>query len=223
MILRSYLWRTTTPEPEEVAKAFAPLAEYQVPAMRSILTAYKGDASRRRQVLERMCAFSADTCVQLGHEVRDSDPVAAVAAYERAIAQARNRVGVANSMEWLVNWYHDQGRAARAMEVATMAAEAYSDPGLRTMMVYLERLGRYEEALEYARRRSERYAKPEVLDLFLIKHRDHLDAARHAAEIEAALKRIFPGDRRVSRADFTGPSTVRSPWTRSRRSSSGAD
>jgi hypothetical protein len=197
-------YRSTT-DPAIVLQEFGKKAEYQLWAMRRILSALEKDPPRRRQMLEQMCERSADSCIELGGELETTDPAAAQRAYERAVAQALDRVYVAASMDWLIARYHDTGRPEEAMATARMAAATYSHRGLTTMAQYLERVGRYEEAAEYYTRIAERYQDPLAEDSFFAKNKDRLDSKRYGARIAEAMARLFPaGVQKVALADFTG-------------------
>jgi hypothetical protein len=142
-ILIAYLGRKygAKPDPAVVAQEFGRMAEYQVGALRQLQEANKDDRAAYVATLEKLCAVSADRCIDRGvYLAWAKSPDAAARAYQKAVDGARDRVYVANNVEWLVNYYHDRGDTAKALAIAKMAAETYSEKGLETMAGYQERL-----------------------------------------------------------------------------------
>ena len=153
-----------------------------------------------------MCARSADSCLTLGMELQTADPAAAERAYARAVDKALDR-GRLLLVDWLVNRYHDTGRADEAMKVARMAADTYSGPGPR---------GRWPDTwsgssattkrAEYYQRIAERYDDLMAVDAFFAKNRGRLDERKHGARVAEAMARLFPeGVKKVTLAELPGP------------------
>jgi hypothetical protein len=193
-------------DPAVVAQEFGRMAEYQVSALRRIQEASKDDPAARLATLEKMCAASADRCVDLGvYLAWAQSPDAAARAYQKAVDGARDRVYVANSVEWLVNYYHDHGDTAKALALATMAAEAYSEKGLETMARYQERLKNYDEAERYYKAAEERYGQGRLADFYL-RYQKQVGGDRFAREAKAASERVFPsGLKKVALSDLQAP------------------
>ena len=120
--------------------------------------AYVGDPDASLRLTRRMCELDPGWCGRLGGDcVNQRDEAGAVAAYERMIDEAADRVMVSNNCAWLVRYYLRIGRRARAREIAEMAAQVGSSEGILTMARFLEETGQYAEAEDLIRRERERY------------------------------------------------------------------
>ncbi len=141
-----------------VRRAFAAFSAYNSETLGLMLTMVDGEAEPYVEISDTRCALDADTCGDFGQYLLDLGrrPEAA-AAYERLVADARDRVGVSNEVDWLVRYYHDTGRQDRALQLAAMAAETYSSRGLLLHADELDRLGRQEEAEAIYKKNDERY------------------------------------------------------------------
>jgi tetratricopeptide (TPR) repeat protein len=207
-VLLSYLGRKygAKIDAAAVVQEFGRMAEYQVRALRQILEGHRSDPARYQATLEKMCAMSADRCVELGtYLVSVKSPEVAARAYQKAVDEARDRVYVANNVEWLVNYSHDRGESAKALAIATMAAEAYSEMGLTTMARYQERLKHYDEAERYYKAVDERYGEGGLQEFYL-RYQARVGGDRFAREAEAARTKLFPGGlQKVALADLKGP------------------
>jgi tetratricopeptide (TPR) repeat protein len=194
---------------EELATLYGPLADYDLRVMERLAAARRGDPAALRALYEKMAAIEPGKYVDFGHYLVDLGlQDEAAAAYEKAIEKARDRVGLSNSLEWLVGYYCDHARLQRAREVAQLVADVYSASGLATMGYFLERMGRYKEAEEWYEKVVERYGEDSrgSLDEFYIRYERRVGDGRFAAAAAAALARVFPaGLERVSMAEFTGP------------------
>jgi tetratricopeptide (TPR) repeat protein len=183
--------RGAVPEPIVLEK-YAPLVEYQLSAARDALSVLKNEPAQL-QVRKQACALSADWCVDFGWQLEPRDPAAAAAAYQRAVDEALDRVGVANRMDWLVLYYEQQGQADRALKVAQEAGEVASGSGLRTLSLALERRGRLDEAEKiqtYARRR---YDDESGLLEFYMRAALRPEGKRFQAKAAEARQALFPG------------------------------
>jgi hypothetical protein len=179
---------------EEMASAYGPLLDYDVRVLRAAsvrLARFGRDAS---VLHERACALEADECLAAGAYFaargRDAE---ALRSYERAIAEARDRVGVANDVDWIVDYYLEHGREADARRVANVAAGTYSSAGLGTLARLLERMSRLDEAHGVYQKIRERYEASTMLDRFYVRQAQRTAGARYAAEAQAATARLFPG------------------------------
>lgn len=181
------------------------------------------DPDERRKTAQRMCDLSADKCLVLGSVLAQQGREAeAAAAYERAVERAQDRVGVANQVGWLVDYYFRRGDKAKAERVARMAAEVYSERGLMIMADLMERMGRYPEAADYYQKIKERYEHDTLLKRFYVRYRHDVGGPLFAAEADAATKEVFPvGLQRVKPTDFSlaptdGVSVAASPEVQQR-------
>lgn len=191
-------------KPQELQGVLGPLLEYDTPAARDVLQVAIQTDTDVGIWQERLCAMDADACIQAGFYfgARGED-ARALHAFERALAEARDPVGVANEVNWPVDYYLDHGRQEDALRVATFAANAYSEEGLRTMGRLQERLRRYDEAIMWYRRIAERYEDSSHLDEFYVRYRQRVGDGRYEAEARAALQKLFPqGLTRAALGDF---------------------
>jgi tetratricopeptide (TPR) repeat protein len=193
----------------DLTTRYGPLADYDLRALRHLVSACREDTATVRSLYERMATLEPGTYLSLGDYLVDLGlEDEAAAAFEKAIEKARDRVAVSNSLQWLVGYYCDRSRTARAREVAQMAAAVYSARGLQTMAYVLERMGQYAEAEGWYQRVVERYGEDSraPLDDFYIRYEHRVGDGRFAAEAKAALARVFPaGLERVSIAEMTSP------------------
>ena len=90
----------------------------------------------------------------------------AVEAYQKAVDLAPGRVGVSNSVDWLVNYYYDHNNTKKALEVADMAADVYSYRGLETKAKLMERMKNYVEAEKLYAAIDERYDDKRIVFKF---------------------------------------------------------
>jgi hypothetical protein len=188
-----------------VTEAMGLRKEYTLSVMRRI--ARTAEKAERRKTLATLCDFSADDCPALGAElVAAGDTAAAVKAYERALAGARDRVGVSHDMNWLAGHYLDTNRPADAERVAQAAAAVGSAAGLDLLGTVLERRSRLREAEAVFRALDSRYNDHTPLDSFYIRAHERHGDARYEEHARQAMARLFPrGLERVSLADFTAP------------------
>jgi hypothetical protein len=198
------LWSAAgTKPPYEPARAeLGELAEYDVSALQMLAEAAKDRPGEQAQLYERLCGLSSDDCVAYARALveQERNEEAAVV-YRRWAAKARDAVGVANEIGWLVNYEYDHDRPKEAFQLARQAAATYSAAGLHTLAHLLEKDGKLEQAEGYFRMESERY---DSLALFAF-HRRHLDRPRYKRAYETKLRDSFPGGmEKVTLADFSG-------------------
>jgi tetratricopeptide (TPR) repeat protein len=199
------------PEPtfEKLAQLYGPLADYDLHVMERLAATQRTDPAALRALYEKIAAIEPAKYLELGNYLVDLGlPDEAVAAYEKAIEGARDRVRLSNNLMWLVGYYVDHARLDRARELARLAADVYSEAGLETMGYFQERMGRYAEAEEWYRKIIERYGQKsaEYLEDFYIRYEQRVGDGRFAAGAAAALAKVFPaGLERVSLFEFTSP------------------
>jgi hypothetical protein len=145
--------------------------------------------------LRRVCDVSRDDCGLLGDWLvsRDRFPEAAKA-FEQYIRQGRDRVGVSNSIEWLVRYYQGSKRDADARRVAELAADVGSGRGLRALAGFHYRRREYDRAAELYRQIYRRYDDGTDLLAFFLRRADAAGAAAADPEYAVLLKRYFGGE-----------------------------
>jgi hypothetical protein len=167
------LWRDTGGKPrlEDGLRAYGPSLDYRAGALDRIYKYTAGDPVAFVPVARKICDLDADGCDTLGWLlVNVDDSEGAERVFARYAAEARDRVGVSNHMYWLVDYYHDTGRAARARQIARMAAATGSHRGLETLAHLMERTGAVKEAEEIYRHIAERYTSgQDTLGAFCIR------------------------------------------------------
>jgi tetratricopeptide (TPR) repeat protein len=194
--------------PEKLEEVFGPVLELNLAAMRYRASLQEDDPAAYLPLVGRLCEVEPSDCLAYGYRLADAGSDAeAVKAYERAFAEADDRVLVANNMEWLINHLAENGRVDRALEIAQYVADVGSAAGLGARGRLLERLGRDDEALQLFRRMAARYERrQDELDEFLTAHRHRVADGRYEPEAAAAEARLFPqGLTRVRSSDFQGP------------------
>jgi tetratricopeptide (TPR) repeat protein len=193
--------------PEATAALYGPLAEYDLTVLRKLAWSHRQDPSAAVPLYEKAVQMDPGGYLPLGSYLADQyrDEEAA-AAYEKAIAKARDRVAVSHYALWLVGHYCDMGRLPRAREVAQMAADTGSAPGLEAMGYFAERMGRPAEAEAWYQKVAERYGDRRPLDQFYMRYAHRFPDGRFNTEARSALAALFPaGLERVSLVDFTEP------------------
>jgi tetratricopeptide (TPR) repeat protein len=181
------------PSPEDLISILGPLTEYDITAMRWISRRGVGDVSVHTRWLGKMAELDPDEYVRLARYLahREIDDRAA-AAYEKAIARARDRVAVSNNLGWLMDYYFERGQIEDAIRVANEAASTGSGGGLRTMARALERMGQPRDAERWYRRVADRYDRKEPLQRFHIRHARRYRDDLFATAAAEALTALFP-------------------------------
>jgi hypothetical protein len=154
------LWHDTGKKPrlEDGLRAYGPALDYNGGALSRLFDYTIGDPAAFVPIAQRICDLNVDRCDRLGWQlVNMDDSEGAARAFVRYAAEARDRVGVSTHMYWLVDYYHETGRTARAKQIARMAADTGSYRGLETLAHLLERTGDLEEAEELYRHIAQRY------------------------------------------------------------------
>lgn len=153
-----------------VLKEYAAISGYDASAMHSIMTILDQHPEDYLPVAEQLCGIEAGQCERLGDYLLDLGRDAeAATAFDHMVTGARDRVGVSNSVSWLVRYDHDTGRKDRALEIAKMAADTRSAGGLTTLGDELDRLGRFDEAEETYKAIEARYGDSDPLLSFYLR------------------------------------------------------
>lgn len=178
---------------DEAMRLAGPLAEYDVEEMKHLVSIAKDDVALSRQLFERMVQLDPENYLSFGdYLVKHGLAEEAATAYERAAERARDRVSVANRIEWLVDYDFDHGKKEKALEIAQQAAETYSETGLSIMGRLLERMGRYQEAEGWYKRVEERYQRRTDLLCFYIRSQRRPGGGPYPRQAAAALEELFP-------------------------------
>lgn len=205
-LVRVYVGRKfgDKPSSKDVAPLAGPLLEYDLGVMRWWATLVEDDVAAFRQAYEPICRLDPDSCLTLAWYLADRElEEAAVPAFERAVKEARDRVGVVGQVGWLMDYYFDHRRPDDALALARMGEEVYSTAGLRLMARLMERMGRYREAESYYKKIEERYHSGDLSDQFYIRYEQRIGDGRYRAEAQEALKKVFPqGLQRAALADL---------------------
>jgi hypothetical protein len=137
-----------------------------------------------------MCRLDSDRCVLLGDVLREQDPKAAAAAYDKAISNGLDAVAASHLSRWLVDYHLSIGDRAGAEAVARRGADTGSGAGMFALAWFHERTGDMPAAETLYRQIADRYDSRSALDQFLARRAVAKDAgfARKSAD---ATARIF--------------------------------
>jgi len=176
-----------------VRRAFGPLMDYDVDALLK-LSRRASTNDERIEVGDRLCRLSPDQCGTLAASMLVTDREAqAVAAYERWIAGARDRVALSNGLTWISRYYLDHGQAGRAEAVAKDAANTGSWMGMQTYAELLDRVGRSSEAEPLYQRIANSYRNATApLGNFLMRRALQTHDAGLEAKAGELLRPVFP-------------------------------
>jgi tetratricopeptide (TPR) repeat protein len=183
-----------SPGAAELEAALRPLTTYDLRAMRWVADRSYHDPAVHSRWLRAIAEVNPQVYVGLGRYLaqRDMDEEAA-AAFEKGIALAPDRVSVAHSLDWLVDFYFDRGQTQDALRVARYGAGVSSGAGLLTMARLMERLGDDESAEDWYERTVEGYRVRTHLLRFYLRHDQRHPGGRFASEARDAEREIFPG------------------------------
>jgi len=147
-----------------------PMGEYDRTVLFRLADAAGDDIERYLPVGRRLCEMRADDCKTVGAYLVDHDRESEAAVQYRFFAEhARDRVGVANGIGWLVMYDFDNGRTAEAVTLADEAAEVYSYGGLITKAKLLERMEQFDAAEALLKAASTRYDRYVDLTAFYLR------------------------------------------------------
>jgi hypothetical protein len=180
------------------------LLDYCLPVIEFSADHVVQDAALREELLLASAKVNPDSAYTLAEFYRKQNQMAKAAeAFQLYVDKAADRVRVSNTCQWLVDYYFENGRKDKAVEVAKMAAEVYSYSGLETYAGLLDRMGDLTGAEENYQRIAERYDSSAPLYLFYKRHEGQMgDIGGKAKAMEA---KVFPeGMRAASLGDFSG-------------------
>jgi hypothetical protein len=206
----SHLTWGDAPKGEDLGKLYGPLKEYDLWVMGELARAQEDDVAAARPLYQRMAELDPDSHLALADYLsRHGLEGEAAAAYEEAVSNAENRVALSQHLGWLVDYYLDRGKEARARELAALGAEVHSYAGLFTMARLLERMERYDEAEAWYKKNAEAYKIGEgekALKWFYVRYELRHKDSRFRVAAQAALRDLFPaGLEHIGLADFVSP------------------
>jgi tetratricopeptide (TPR) repeat protein len=182
------------PSLDVIRRVFGSLTQYDEGALLKIID-YMDMTDRERVTFAgKLCEIAPGRCDRLGHLLLVSNrEKEAVAAYERWITKARDTVGVSRGVTWIVRYYFSNGRRDRAEEIARLAADTGSAPGLEMLAEVLDRTGRFDQAESLYRRIDERYSDHSVpLGRFLMRQALRTGDKSLEAQAGELLRPVFP-------------------------------
>ena len=177
----------------DLKREYGPLLGYDINVMTAVARASYDDPVEYKRIMRRVGDLNPDRLGGLGYYLVEHGEVdEAARVYEEYRTRARDRVGVSNSMRWLVNRLFDQGNKRHALEVAREAAEVNSGRGLSTLASLYERMDRWADAEEYFQKMADRYEGNEPVLLAFHIRRQRAGKEDGAAAREALLAKVFP-------------------------------
>jgi tetratricopeptide (TPR) repeat protein len=165
--------------------------EFDFRALRRLRRESNGEEALSLSV--RMCEIEPSSCANLGYRYADlGREEEAAAAFQRAVDRAQDTVYVANNVDWLVHYYHREGRDDEAMAGAEKAESTGAGGGYRVMGELLEDLGRYQEAETRFKRNRDRYDQPAFLIAFYFRRARRDGMTAYDGKFEEAVRTSFP-------------------------------
>ncbi len=199
-----YLGEATPAETEEL---WGPVREYDAGLKWNLLAAARDDATYLRYAKEA-CDSDVEACGVLSDELyMHGLGTDARSLFERAYANARDRVSLSNHESQAIDDYFDRGQTERALKVAQEGAAVYSEAGLEDMGRVLERLGKYEQAEALYKEMAERYEGSRWhLDVFYFRYQHRIGGDLFQEQATEVTQRVFPrGLERVSLNEWKEP------------------
>ncbi len=142
----------------QIQKIMGPLLDYYAAVIEQAKSAVDLTFDQRVQLAEKSAGINPSNYFNLAKLYLDNHQEdKAAAAYQEWFDKAPDRVEVSNGIEWLVDYYYDNGKQDKAMALAKDAADVYSRVGLMTMVHLLEKMGRNDDAAEYRQKILDRY------------------------------------------------------------------
>ena len=176
---------------EQLIAARSTIKDFNVDAMWEIAHQARSSPAAYGKAMGEICALEPDPFITLGKYFVGHGMVPEAAnAFQNAFEKARDRVHVANSMEWLVKHHFENGRTDEALKIAKDAADSYSATGLETMASLLEKMQRLPEAEEYFKKIRDRYDDPGALQTFYARNRER--SPQFAESADALMSSMFP-------------------------------
>ena len=141
--------------------------------------------------------------------IREGKEDEAARYYAKWISEETDRVAVANSSHWMVQYLERHGRTQAATDLAEDAAEAYSFLGLQTKALLLESRLDYTGALVVWQQIDERYNAKAALLGWALRAYDQRQMPKAAEIRDAMLAELAPeGLRNLTGSDLAEPPEV---------------
>lgn len=190
------------PSYEVLQQEFGEALDFDLELMKKAVKARSGDPVAYPAGLLKIAEFDPEEFNALGDYYKGAGEKAKAAeAYQRYYDLAPDRVGVANRMDWLVQYYEDTGKTNEATRIAEAGAEVYSSLGLETMGDLMERREKLHLAENYFFKIGERYEdKGPLMGFYLRQAGKHPE---YQKPLDGLLKELFlEGMKKVVLADF---------------------
>lgn len=190
------------PPAQVLKEEFGEAMEFNLDLMKMNAATLKNDPAAYPVALGKIAGLEAKEFETLAeYQLKAGNPAKAAEAYQNFFDRAPDRVGVANSMGWLVNYYEENGRQNEATKIAEAGAEVYSYAGLEIMAKLMERREKFHLAESYYAKIAERYDDKTPLAGFYLRNKKQ--NPNYEAAAEQQKKEIFPdGLQKVALSDF---------------------
>jgi len=178
-----------------IVEELGDLASYEYRPMRMLAYSYKGNPVQYEEWMNKLAELDSDAYIMLAeYFVQRKMDEKAAKYFLIAFEKATDRVCVANTSRWIVRYLAEKGDKEMAMKIAKHAAEVYSYGGLETYGWLMEYEGRWDEALETARKIDERYSQggPSAELACLIRQRLAAPQLAESDRYREALANVFP-------------------------------
>lgn len=185
----------------------SPLVDYEFKPMRMLASSYAAQPKQYEEWMTKLAELDNDAYTTLAdYFVARGMNEDAAKYYLLAFEKMDDRVRMANSSQWIVEYLYNKGDLATAEQIATNAAEVYSARGLDTYMWLMEQMGRWDEALKTARSIDERYngGQPCAELGCLVRQQRTSPELAENPDFKALLVKFFPdGLQKADLASFT--------------------
>jgi hypothetical protein len=180
------------PDYATVVAGLGPALEWTLEFMLAAGDLAPAGSAEQLKWLGRRCDIDADGCERLGYALKEAhEDEKAAEAYRRQWREGADRVLVANSMQWLVDYDNAHGKREEAFRIARDAADTFSARGLLTLAKLDEDTSDLDGAALVLRKMADRYASQHDLVEFYDR-RLGKGETRWRNEREAAMKKLFP-------------------------------
>lgn len=178
---------------EKIEQVYAPVLDYDEYPNRRIAKLNTTNSAKFHYWIAKAAALDPSNLETLAHwyAERKQDDLAA-ATYAQWIANEIDELRVANSADWLVQYFERKGRIESAAALAERAANTGSSVGFLTKAHHLQRMGKIDEALGVYLENQERYNAPQPLITFVMKLPASQRTPRCEQQLNQSLKLIFP-------------------------------
>ena len=187
-LLCTELGENTGNTPEATRAAWGPVFDYSVVPIRWILKSTSLPMAERIVYLEKFAAIDSEEFLALGEAlVLDRRPDEAIKAYEKGFEKAIDRVGVANTTQWMIHYYLQKGDLAAARKIVDHNAEVFSASGLFGGVTFGIATKDFPLARKLANEIEERYGDPNARVMVALAMGD-----------QKTEKRVFPDGRKTT-------------------------